>query len=136
MPPAEVKNEMPAPAPDAPAYPYGSAPLVPVWQNRTSQCLGALAILSAVAALYLASPFSLSMIDEYVLRILFPAGLAFVLAFTPEAVTRVGRIAKVLTVIGLCAALFSGPYTVAMLGAYPLVLLTAVAFGRNERRNA
>jgi hypothetical protein len=136
MPPAEVKNELPALAPDAPAYPYGSAPLVPVWQDRKSQCLGALAILSAFAALYLASPLTLSMIDEYVLRILFPAGLAFVLAFTPEAVTRVGRIAKVLTVFGLCASLFAGPYIVVMLGAYPLVLLTAVAFGRNERRSA
>lgn len=136
MPPAEVTKEMPAPAPQAPAYPYGSAPLVPVWQNRRSQCLGALSILSALAALYLASPFALSMIDEYVLRILFPAGLAFVLSFTPEAVTRVGRIAKVLTVLGLCASLFSGPYIVVMLGAYPLALLAAVAFGRNERRSA
>jgi hypothetical protein len=135
MPPAEIKNEIPAAAPDAPAYPYGSAPLVPVWQDRKSQCLGALAILSALAATYLANPLTLSMLDEYVLRILFPAGLAFVLAFTPEAVTRVGRIAKVLTVLGLCASLFAGPYIVAMLGAYPLVLLTAVAFGRNERRH-
>jgi hypothetical protein len=136
MPPAEVSNEVPAAAPDAPAYPYGSAPLVPVWRNRKAQALGALAILSAFAALYLAHPLTFSMIDEYVLRILFPAGLAFVLAFTPEAVTRVGKIAKVLTIFGLCASLFSGPYIVAMLGAYPLILLTAVAFGRHERQRA
>ncbi len=131
MPPAEVKSEMPAPA-----YPYGSARLTPVWQNRKAQCLGAFAVVSALTALYLASPLMLSMIDEYVLRILFPAGLAFVLAFTPEAVTRVGRIAKVLTILGLCASLFAGPYIVVMLGAYPLILLIAVAFGRHERPSA
>lgn len=130
--PLKKSSETPAKTPEAPAYPYGSAQLVPIWADRKAQFLGALSILSALLALYLANPLSLSLTDEYALRILFPAGLAFVLAFTPEAVTRVGKIAKVLTIIGLNASLFSGPYITVMLGAYPLVLLTAVAFGRER----
>ena len=80
----------------------------------------------AVLALVLRSPVTLADIDDVTLRILFPAALAFVLAFAPAPGTSVGRIARELTVLGLCLAVFAGNLLPVMLACYPLVLMASV----------
>jgi hypothetical protein len=88
--------------------------------------LAATSIGMAVLALVLRSPVTLADIDDVTLRILFPAALAFVLAFAPAPGTSVGRIARELTVLGLCLAVFAGNLLPVMLACYPLVLMASV----------
>jgi hypothetical protein len=71
-------------------------------------------------------PLRLSEIDDLTLKVLFPAGLAFVLAFAPAPATAVGRIARELTVVGLTASMFAGDRMPFMLACYPLVLMVSV----------
>ena len=82
------------------AYPLPATALRPQWRDRRSQALAGLAVVACLAALALRAPIPLSAIDDVALRILLPAGLAFVLAFAPTPGTTVGRIARGLTVLG------------------------------------
>jgi len=110
-----------------PAYPLSSAALRPSWASRRSRALAAFAVLACLAALALRAPIRLAEIDDIALRVLFPAALAFVLAFAPAPGTRVGRIARDLTVLGLALAMFGGDRVPVMLACYPLVLMASVA---------
>ena len=109
------------------AYPLPSTALRPSWGNRRSQILALVAVAACFAALGLRAPIKLADIDDIALRILLPAGLAFVLAFAPVPATAVGRTARDLTVLCLAAALFAGDRLPVMLACYPLVLMASVA---------
>ena len=111
---------------EAPSYPLPSAVLRPSWANRRSQAFALLAVAAFLAAIALRAPIRLDEVDDVVLRILLPAGLAFVLAFAPIPGTAVGRIARDLTVLGLAASIFAGTYLPVMLACYPLVLMASV----------
>ena len=110
------------------AYPLPSSALRPSWGNRRSQILALLAIAACLIALGLEAPIGLAEIDDVTLRILLPAGLAFVLAFAPTPATAVGRTARDLTVLGLAASMFAGDRVPLMLACYPLVLMASVAW--------
>jgi hypothetical protein len=130
-------NSDPAVADDRPglaAYPYGSAPLVPTWGNGKSQILAGCAVLAAVAATVTRWPIALGGVDDWALRVLFPAMLAFVLAFAPRPRTRVARIARDLTVAALLAAIFAGQFVPVMIVCFPLLLAAAVVAGDIGRR--
>jgi hypothetical protein len=119
---------------DLSAYPYGSRPLVPAWGDGKSRVLAACAILAATAATAARWPLALAGVDDWALRILFPALLAFVLAFAPPPRTRVSRIARDLTVAGLAAAVFAGPFIPVMIACFPVVLAIAVIAGEIGRK--
>jgi hypothetical protein len=118
------------------AYPLPATALRPQWRERHAQALAAVAILAGVAALLLRAPIALGELDDVALRILFPAGLAFVLAFAPTPGTAVGRIARVLTVLALVAAMFAGDWVPLMLACFPLVLMASVLLDWAGRRFA
>src|SRR4029079_9019648 len=109
-----------------PAYPLPATALRPQWRNRHSQALAALSVAACLAALAIKAPIRLAEVDDLALRVLLPAGLAFVLAFAPGPGTGVGRIARDLTVLGLAAAMFAGDRAPLMLACYPLALMTSV----------
>jgi hypothetical protein len=109
------------------AYPLPSAALRPNWSNRRSQVLAVVAIGACLGALSLRAPIKLAEIDDIALRVLLPAGLAFVLAFAPMPATAVGRTARDLTVLGLATSIFAGDRVPMMLACYPLVLMVSVA---------
>jgi hypothetical protein len=130
-------NSDPAVADDGPglsAYPYGSAPLVPTWADGKSQVLAGCAVLGAAIATASRWPIALDTIDDWALRVLFPAMLAFVLAFAPRPRTRVGRIGRDLTVAALLAAIFAGRFVPVMIVCFPLLLATAVVAGEIGRK--
>lgn len=108
-------------------YPLPSDALRPQWSNCRARLLAAVAVLSALLAVAIRMPLDLADLDDVTLRIFLPAALAFVLAFAPTPATRVGRIARGLTVLGLCAGVFAGDYLLVMLACYPLVLMVSVA---------
>ena len=113
-------------------YPYGSAPLSADWSSPHSRRLAALSVIAALVAIGLQLPLQLAAVDDIALRIAFPALLAFVLAFAPRPRTRVGRIARDLTVCGLCLSVFAGNAVPVMLALYPLVLVAAVVIGESR----
>jgi hypothetical protein len=106
--------------------------LVPSWGDRHSRRLAGLAVAAALLAVCLRLPIRPDMLDDVTLRIVFPAMLAFVLAFAPRPSTRVGRIAGDLTVLGLCTSLFAGNYVPVLLALYPLLLVAALAIGASR----
>jgi len=110
-------------------YPLRSAALRPSWSNRRSQALAAAAVSAGLAALLWRAPLALADLDDIVLRIGLPVALGFVLAFAPLPGTPVGRIARDLTVAGLCASVFAGDRVPVMLACYPLLLVAAVVIG-------
>jgi len=116
------------------AYPLPANALRAQWRDRQSQVLAALAVAACVAALALRAPISLGEIDDIALRVLLPAGLAFVLAFAPTPGTRVGRIARVLTVLGLAGAIFAGDRVPLLIACFPLTLMAAVLLDWTARR--
>ena len=118
------------------AYPFSSAALRPSWSSRRSQALAAVAVLACGVALAVRAPIRLVAIDDVSLRTLLPAALAFVLAFAPAPGTRVGRIARDLTVLGLVAAMFAGDRVPVLLACYPVVLMIPVAIDWAGRRFA
>ena len=77
-------------------------------------------------------PIKVATADDIALRILVPAILGFVLAFAPPPGTRVGRIAKDLTVLGLALSIFCGDTVPLMIALYPLVLAASVAIGESR----
>jgi hypothetical protein len=95
-----------------------------------------LLVACIAAPLLLRAPIEHREIDDVALRILFPAGLAFVLAFAPTPGTAVGRIARVLTVLALVAAMFAGDRVPLMLACFPLVLMASVLLDWAGRRCA
>ena len=111
------------------AYPYGEQPLRYTWRDRRNRALAALAVLAVGVATWLRWPVALAQLDDWALRIAFPAALAIVLAFAPRPSTRIGRIAKDLTVVGLVVAIFGGDRVPAMIVLYPLLLAASVALG-------
>lgn len=115
---------------EASSYPLSHAQLRPGWTNRRSQVLAATVVAASLAAVALRTPPKLAEIDDITLKVLFPAGLAFVLAFAPAPATRVGRIARDLTVMGLIASMFAGDRVPLMLACYPLVLMASVVIAR------
>jgi hypothetical protein len=120
---------------EAPNYPLPAAALRPSWANRRSQAFAAIAIAVCLAAIAAGMPIRLDEVDDVVLRVLLPAGLAFVLAFSPIPGTSVGRIARELTVLCLAASMFAGDHVPLMLACYPLVLMASVAIAwvRDDR---
>jgi hypothetical protein len=110
-------------------YPYGQQALAYSWRDRRNLVLALIAVLAAAVATWLRWPVALDGIDDWALRVAFPALLAVVLAFAPRATTRVGRIAKDLTVVGLAAAIFGGDRVPLLVLCYPLLLAVSVALG-------
>jgi hypothetical protein len=97
--------------------------------------LAAFAVLTTASALWLRGPLELAALDDVVLRILFPGGLAFILAFAPRPATRSNRIAKDLVVVWLALAVFAGDRVplmiVAVTGLLAVsVVLASTRFGR------
>ena len=113
-------------SPLLPNYPLSQRALQPMWRNRRSQISAAASVGAAILALVLRSPIPLADLDDIALRILFPAALAFILAFAPSPGTSVGGIARQLTVLGLCLAVFAGNFLPVMLACYPLILMASV----------
>jgi hypothetical protein len=111
------------------SYPYGSKPLVPAWHDARSQLLAGCAVLAAAAATVGRWPIVLAAVDDWALRVLFPAMLAFVLAFAPRPRTRVGRIAHGLTVAALIVAIFAGRFVPVMIVCFPVLLAASVLAG-------
>ena len=109
-------------------YPYGEQPLDYAWHDRKCQWLAVGAVLAAGVATWL-GPLELAQVDDWALRVAFPALLAIVLAFAPRPTTLVGRIAKDLTVAGLVVAMFGGDRVPVMILCYPLLLALSVALG-------
>ena len=120
-------------APRATEYPVSFRTLQPAWTSRRSAIFAALAVVAALAALATRWPIRLADIDSVTLRVVLPATLAFVLAFAPRPGSRVGRIARELTVLGLCTGMFAGDRLPLMLACYPLLLMTAVVLGESRR---
>ena len=118
------------------AYPLPATALRPQWRDGLAQLLAVLAVVACLAALALRAPIRLGELDDVALRILLPAGLAFVLACAPTPGTAVGRIARVLTVLALVAAMFAGDRVPLMLACFPLVLMTSVLLDWAARRFA
>ena len=118
--------------PQTAEYPFSSRTLRPAWTSRRSATFAAMAIVAAVAALATRWPIRLVDIDSVMLRVVLPATLAFVLAFAPRPRSRVGRIARELTVLGLCAGMFAGDRLPLMLACYPLLLMVAVVLGESR----
>jgi hypothetical protein len=120
---------------EAPSYPLPAAALRPSWTHRRSQAFAAIAIAVCLAVIAARMPIRLDEVDDMVLRVLLPAGLAFVLAFSPVPGTSVGRIARELTVLGLAASMFAGDHVPLMVACYPLVLMASVAIAwvRDDR---
>lgn len=108
------------------SYPLPSARLLPSWTNRRSQAFAAAVVGTCLIAIVARTPFGLAEVDDLAVRILLPAGLAFVLAFSPVPGTSVGRIARELTVLGLCASMFAGDLVPVLLACYPLILMASV----------
>lgn len=111
------------------AYPMAVAPMRPRWASRSAQLLAVCPVLMAVLAAASRLPITVGEMDEVALRIGLPAALGFVLAFAPEPATRVGRIARVLTVLGLSVSVFAGDWQPLLLACYPLVLMVSVLTG-------
>jgi hypothetical protein len=111
---------------EASSYPLPSAALRPSWANRRSQAFAAIVVAACLAAIAARVPIRLDEADDVALRILLPAGLAFVLAFSPIPGTLVGRIARELTVLGLAASMFAGNHVPIMLVCFPLILMASV----------
>ena len=101
----------------------------PTWSNPRSRGLGIVAVASALLAIGVQLPVGIADIDDIALRIVFPASLAFVLAFAPLPSTHVGRIARDLTVLALSGAVWAGSAMPLLLACYPLVLVAAVVLG-------
>jgi hypothetical protein len=114
-------------------YPYGERPLAIAWSDRKSQRQVFFAALLCTLATWMQWPVALARLDDWALRVLFPAMLAIVLALAPRPDTRVGRIAKDLTVLAILMAIFGGNRVPLMIACFPLVLAAAVLFG-DERR--
>lgn len=93
--------------------------------------MAAVAVLSANVATA-ARPFALATIDDWALRVLFPASLAVVLSFAPRPATLTGRIAKDLTVVAIVAAIFTGRFVPLMIACFPMVLALAVVLGETS----
>ena len=111
-------------------YPYGADRLVPDWSDRKARALALAATLAVSLALLGRSLNALSTIDDFSLRVLFPALLAIVLAFAPRPTVRLGQIAKDLTVIGLIASVFAGDLIALMVASYPLLLAASALLSR------
>jgi len=111
-------------------YPLPSVPLRPSWTHRRSQLLAAMTIAACLVGVVGRMPVILADVDNIALRILLPGALGFVLAFAPVPGTPVGRIARELTVLGLCASMFAGNFAPVMLACYPLLLAAAVIVAR------
>jgi hypothetical protein len=109
-----------------PAYPYGRDPLVPAWLDGRSQLMGASALVFAACATLQRWPIHLARLDDWALHVAFPAMLAFVLAFAPRPPTRVGRIAKDLTCIGLTGSMFVGEFAPVLIVGFPILLAVSV----------
>jgi hypothetical protein len=114
-------------------YPYGERPLAIAWSDRKSQLLVILSVLLCALASWMQWPVALARLDDWALRVLFPALLAIVLALAPRPATRVGRIAKDLTVLTILAAIFGGNRVPLMIACFPLVLAAAVIVGDDDR---
>jgi hypothetical protein len=110
-------------------YPYGEQPLHYAWNDAKCRWLAAAALLAAGVATWLRWPVALAQVDAWALRVAFPAALAIVLAFAPRPTTRVGRIAKDLTVVGLALAPFAGDRIPLLIVCYPLLLAASVVLG-------
>lgn len=80
-------------------YPYGSRPLLPAWRSAKARALAALALGCSIVGSYRAQAAGLPPNDIALLTV-FPAVLAFTLAFAPEARTRLGTMAKDLLCLG------------------------------------
>jgi hypothetical protein len=115
------------------AHPPPEAALRPTWDSRRSQCLSVFAIAAFVLAVALRWPVRLIDVDDIVLRHGLPASLAFIMAFTPQSSTRVGRIAQDLTVLGLGVAVFARDWLPLLLACYPVLLMIAVVIGELGR---
>ena len=118
----------PGRSPDV-AYPYGDRSLDYSWRDRKGWMFTAFALVAVAVATSLRWPVALAVLDDWALRVAFPATLAIVLAFAPRATTLVGRIAKDLTVVGLVVAIFGGDRVPVMVLCYPLLLAVSVALG-------
>jgi hypothetical protein len=103
-----------------------AAPMRPQWTSRVAQLLAACVVLAAILAVALRLPIDLGEVDDVTLRIGLPSALGFVLAFAPEPATRVGRIARMLTVLGLSVGVFAGDWQPLLIACYPLVLMVSV----------
>jgi hypothetical protein len=108
--------------PRAAECPFSSRALRPTWASRRSRTFAGLAVVAALAAFAAQWPIRLVDVDGITLRVALPATLAFVLSFAPRPASRVGRIARELTVLGLCAGMFAGdrlPMLLAWLIRFP-----------------
>jgi hypothetical protein len=122
---------MPGPEQSA-AYPFAGMPMVPQWSSGRARLQAVAAVLAVGAGLTIRWPIKLAEVDDVVLRIGFPAFLAFVLAFAPQPAGLLGRIAKDLTTASLISAVFAGHWLPLMIASFPLVLAAAVVLSESE----
>lgn len=113
-------------------YPYTNKPLQPAWASPKAWGFAGLTTVVLTVTLLLRAPIELAQLDDVVLRNLFPAFLAIVLAFAPRPTNLLGQIAKDLTVISIVLSIFSGDTVVLMVGAFPIVLALAVLLSRSR----
>lgn len=113
------------------SYPYGVGRLVPAWRSQKAWAFALAAALAAIVATWLRNPIAHETIDDLVLRVMFPALLAIVLALAPRPASRLGQIAKDFTVVSLIAAIFAGDRAPLMIASFPLVLAASVVCSRS-----
>jgi hypothetical protein len=113
------------------AYPYNSERIVLGWKGRSQAFIGA-ALIAVLAATWNLTPLTISTVDNWVLRVIFPAVLAVVLALTPTSASRLSRIVKDLTVVSLIMAIFGGDFIPFMVASFPFVLAVSVAIDRSH----
>jgi len=108
------------------AYPYSQHRLAPAWADRKARALAAVAVTALTLAIWRRSPIAWSELDGLALEVVFPAALAFVLAFAPPPQVLANRIAKDLLVCWTALAALAGHIPL-MLVAVPALLALAVA---------
>jgi hypothetical protein len=110
-------------------YPYGAAPLLPMWSSSKARVL---AVLTALAGGFGGGRGAASgwPPNDIALLALFPALLAITLAFAPAPRTRLGTIAKDLLCIATAGAAAAGPVAHLMILGIPILLAAAVALDR------
>jgi hypothetical protein len=110
-------------------YPYRPDPLKVGWTSPRARAWAVVSPVAALVATWIEGPFALATLNSWALHIAFPALLAAVLAAAPRPSTRVGRIAKEMTLAATLVALFGGRWVPVMLACFPVVLAASVALG-------
>ena len=110
-----------------PSYSYDDWPLVPQWRQTHGLPLGLFVMACCLAALV--TQRESASLDVLALQVVFPALLAFVLAFAPRPRERTSALIKDLFVVATALACFAGDLQPLLMVLAPFLLGLGVALG-------